>query len=184
MPGLAARFLFVAVWELDDQDPGFDLIQNGFIAKFHAVSVLDDALSSFRSAGYRVVSVDAGDWSTESELHHDLAAALQFPSYYGRNLSALEDCLRDVAEQDYGWTESDSGLILAIDHFDRFSSAMPETATSVLDIVSRSARLGALLGNRMLCLIRSDDPWLELGRVGGDEPQWNPREWLNANRVE
>lgn len=174
----------MAVWEADNQNPGFNMIQNGFITKFRAVAVLDDALLSFRSAGYRVVSLDAGHWTTESALHQAFSTTLRFPSYYGRNLDALSDCLRDVAELDYGWTDSDAGLILVIDNFDRFYSAMPETASTVLDIVSRAARLGALLGNRILCLIRSDNPWLELGRVGGDEPQWNPREWLNSNRVD
>lgn len=34
-----------------------------------------------------------------AELSHDtLAAALEFPAYYGRNLDALQDCLGNICE--------------------------------------------------------------------------------------
>src|SRR5262245_51252830 len=33
----------------------------------------------------------------QSSLHNELAAAFQFPWYYGRNINAAVDCLRDLA---------------------------------------------------------------------------------------
>ncbi len=173
----------MAVWQADNQDLGFNLAQNGFVAKFYARKVLDDTLSTFQFAGYRIVSLDAGQWSTELAMHHSFSTALHFPTYYGRNLDALADCLSDVAELDYGWTETDTGLIIVIESFDRFYTAMPEIAITVLNIVSQAASRGALLGNRLLCFVRSGDPRLELGQIGGYDPQWNQREWLDSNRT-
>jgi hypothetical protein len=40
-----------------------------------------------------------------------------------------------------------------------------------------------LFGRRLLCLVRSEDPWIQFGQVGGREPWWNGREWFNADRA-
>lgn len=37
-------------------------------------------------------------FATEADVHDFLAHKLGFPPYYGRNLSALQDCLGDVCE--------------------------------------------------------------------------------------
>ncbi|MFF9565448.1 barstar family protein [Leifsonia sp. NPDC014704] len=174
----------MAVWEADDQDPGFQLARNGFVTKFHSAAVVDESLASFRSAGYRVVRLDTASWTDEADLHDALSTALDFPAYYGRNFAALSDCLQDVVEQAYGWTEADTGLVIELDHLDRFRATMPAACGILLDILVDTARLGALLGNRILCVIRSDDPRLDIGPVGGAEPPWNPREWLLSDRVE
>jgi len=174
----------VAVWEADDQDPGFQLARNGFVTKFHSAAVVGESLAYFRSTGYRIGRLDTASWIDESDLHDALSVALDFPAYYGRNFAALSDCLQDVAEQAYGWTEADTGLIIALDHVDRFRETMPAACPILLDILVDTARLGALLGNRILCVIRSDDPLLDVGPVGGTEPPWNPREWLLSDRVE
>jgi len=173
----------VAVWEADDQDPGFQLARNGFVTKFHSAAVVDESLASFRSAGYRIVRLDTASWTDEADLHEALSTALDFPAYYGRNFSALSDCLQDVAEQAYGWTKADRGLIIELDRLDRFRATMPAACRILLDILVDTARLGALLGNRILCVIRSDDPLLDVGPVGGAEPPWNPREWFLSDRV-
>lgn len=69
-----------------------------------------------------------------------------------------------------------------VDEFGQFFDALPKRAHALVDIVSGAARLGALLGNRVLCLIQSDDPRMDVGAIGGLEPQGNPSEWRNADR--
>ena len=44
------------------------------------------------------VQLSARKWRTEQDVHDALARALQFPGYYGRNLDALFDCLRDLTD--------------------------------------------------------------------------------------
>jgi len=42
------------------------------------------------------IILDERDFASPSEVHELLADALDFPSYYGQNLSALWDCLGDL----------------------------------------------------------------------------------------
>ena len=44
------------------------------------------------------ISLSAAAWQTAAQAHAALAAALRFPAYYGGNLDALFDCLRDLDE--------------------------------------------------------------------------------------
>jgi RNAse (barnase) inhibitor barstar len=40
---------------------------------------------------------------TVSDLHNEIAAALQFPGYYGENWNALDECLRDLEWLPASW---------------------------------------------------------------------------------
>ena len=42
------------------------------------------------------VVLSAAEWRTPRDAHEALAQALNFPAYYGHNLDALHDCLRDL----------------------------------------------------------------------------------------
>lgn len=44
------------------------------------------------------VEIDLKNLSSIEEVHEQLKAALDFPSYYGKNLDALYDCLTDISE--------------------------------------------------------------------------------------
>ncbi len=44
------------------------------------------------------VQLSAASWDTPGKAHQALAKALEFPEYYGHNLDALYDCLRDLRD--------------------------------------------------------------------------------------
>ncbi len=90
------------------------------MTKFRRRSVLQEAITELERLGYRVVLLDAGTWHDEADFHRDIAEALSFPSYYGRNLDALNDCLvTDAAEGEHGWDPAnDTGLVLVFDNVD------------------------------------------------------------------
>ena len=44
------------------------------------------------------VQLSAAGWDTPEKAHDDLAKALQFPNYYGKNLDALHDCLTSLSD--------------------------------------------------------------------------------------
>ena len=44
------------------------------------------------------VQLSARTWDTPEKAHEDLAKALAFPEYYGRNLDALHDCLTELSD--------------------------------------------------------------------------------------
>lgn len=85
-------------------------MMNTFVTLFWRREVLRDTTEQLAALGYDIVQIDATAWRTEQHLHRDMAAALNFPSYYGNNLNALNDCLSDVGSGDYGVSESATGL--------------------------------------------------------------------------
>jgi len=55
-------------------------------------------------------------------------------------------------------------------------------AQVVADVFARAVRYHMLFGRRLLILIQSENPNIQLGRLGGLAPIWNRREWLNKSR--
>jgi hypothetical protein len=115
-------------------------------------------------------------------MYRDVAAAFDFPDYFEANSPALDDCLGDVVDYDYGADEEATGTVLVLRHFDAFFRATQDDAENLLDIYARQARTGALIGHRMLCLVQSDDHRLRIGPLGGISPGWNSAEWLDSAR--
>jgi hypothetical protein len=126
--------------------------------------------------------VDASRWTTPADLHRDIARALDFPDYYGHNLDALNDCLRDVVAGDYGIPADATGFVLAFTHYDCFDRACPREAQIVLDILADHGRRAAVFGQRVLCLVHTDDPEITFDPVGATQVEWNRAEWLQARR--
>jgi hypothetical protein len=168
--------------EADARRLDFQLARTSVVTLFWRPRLLDEATGWLRQQGYTVVSLDAHDWISDDELHRDIATALDFPDYYGRNLDALNDCLRDVASYQYGTTRQATGLVLALSGFDSFTRRRPRTAQAVLDIVADQARAAMLTGHRMLCLIQCDNPDSTFEPVGAMPVVWNQAEWLDAAR--
>ncbi|MFE3291031.1 barstar family protein [Rhodococcus sp. NPDC059234] len=78
---------------------------------------------------------------------------MSFPAYYGRNPSAFNDVLGDVAQFAYGSDPDGTGTVLAIAGFDTLLDLDGWNANLLLDIFARNARLAALCGHPMLCLV-------------------------------
>src|SRR5689334_9753583 len=85
-------------------------------------------------------------FDSDADLHRDVAAALHFPDYYGNNLDALNDCMRDVVDQEYGWSPDATGLVLVFTGYDAYATRRPGSAHSVLDILADRSRDALLFG--------------------------------------
>jgi hypothetical protein len=175
----------MVAFDLDADAHRFDfrLMVNSFVTLFWRSSVFDDAVGWLADHSYTIVQLDARRWSADADMHRDVANALNFPDYYGQNLSALNDCLRDVVNFQYGTTREATGLLVAITGYDAFAAASPHTAQAVLDIIADRARCAALIGHRVLCLVQSDNPRITFDGVGAMPVIWNPAEWLDARRL-
>ena len=162
----------MTVWGTLEGGLDWQLVQNGFVSAFRQPEALDGASAWLSARGYRIVRLSASGWANEAALHRDFASQLEFPAYYGRNFNALADCLRDVAEAAYGWSEDETGLIIVLDKFDEFVRADPEGAGIVLRILDDTGRTAALYGNRVLCLIDSSDSSIDLKFVEPKRLTW------------
>jgi hypothetical protein len=132
--------------------------------------------------GYVVINLDPSSWRSVSDLHRDVASAFEFPSYYGQNLDALNDCLSDVGLFEYGAHESGAGTLLVVRGLESFVSLDRRSAEAFADIFANQARIVALIGHRMLLLVQTNDPDLRLPKVGACQITWNPAEWLDFKR--
>jgi RNAse (barnase) inhibitor barstar len=144
--------------------------------------VLDRDTAALRDAGYRIVTVDASAWVNVSEMHRDLAQAFDFPAHYGRNWSALDDCLGDVRALYWDLPPGTLRLVFVLRRFDVFAATRPDDAHLLLDIYARNQRDALIGGDHMICLVQSDNPSLQLAPVGATAAQWNRDEWLDRNR--
>jgi hypothetical protein len=164
------------------QDRAFYLLVNTSVTLFWRPRVLEETIAWLTDHGYQVTVLDASLWSTERDLHGDIAAALSFPAYYGRNLNALDDCMGDVVAQDYGWAPDTTGLALAFTGYDAFAARCPRAAQIVLDIMADQSRSAALFGRRLMCLVQSNDPNIRFEAVGATAVMWNDAEDLASKR--
>ncbi|MFD6263043.1 barstar family protein, partial [Micromonospora chalcea] len=163
-------------------DVGFRLLSNTPVTLFWRMPVLDRTTEWLRDHGYQVTHLNASGWTTEEAMHRDVAAVLAFPGYYGHNLDALNDCMRDVVRQEYGWPPEATGLALVFTGYDTFATHCPRSAQIVLDTMARHSRRAGLFGRRLMCLVQSNDPQIRFQPVGAVPATWNDAEWADADR--
>jgi hypothetical protein len=153
------------------------LLERGAVALYHKSGVLSADLGWLRQHGYRVHELNAGAWNTPEAFHADVQRALAFPPYYAKNLASWIDCLPEIDVPDEG------GLALVFRRYDAFAKAQPQLAQTILDSLESTSRRFLLTGRRLLALVQSDDPRIWFERVGAMPVTWNPREWLDADRM-
>lgn len=168
--------------EVDAGRLDFRLMVNGAVTLFWRTPLFAEAIRWMSQHGYRIVSLDANLWTSDDDLHREIAAALDFPDYYGRNLNALNDCMRDVVGYAYGTTRDATGLLMTFSGYDAFARERPQTAQIVLDIMAVQARCAMLTGHRILCLVQSNDPNITFEPVGAAPVSWNHAEWFDDQR--
>jgi len=139
------------------------LLRSSPVHRVDTSAELRVAADRLAELGYVVHRLAGAAWRTRDDVHAALAAALSFPGYYGHNLDALNDCLRDVAEFEYGGDPAATGTVLVIDDGDRLVAIDPGFAHALLDGYAGAAHYAALLGHPMLCLIATT---AELAPVG------------------
>ncbi len=147
--------------------------------------VLERDVARLHDAGYHIVRGDASGWRGVADMHRDMAQMFGFPDHYGKNWDALDDFLGDVFERyDPGdiLPVGAAGVVMVLTGFDAFAARCPDEAHGLLDIYASQQRTALLGGNQLICLVQSDDPWLQLAPIGATHPQWNRAEWLNKNR--
>lgn len=170
--------------EANEQHRDWTILRDGGVALYWRPEALRTDLNWLESNDYNVIEFDAAKWNSEEQMHDALRSALSFPYYYGKNLSALNDCMcNDVVMPDTG------GVALVFNHYDHFAAIdQPSDPTQkplaeiVLHILARAVRYHLLFGRRLLILVQSDDPTITFGDLIGFSSSSNPREWLNKNR--
>lgn len=69
------------------------------VHRWHAHFAVADVRHAVEHAHWRFAYVDGALAQTKAEVLAALGESLAFPGHFGRNLDALNDCLRDVEEK-------------------------------------------------------------------------------------
>jgi RNAse (barnase) inhibitor barstar len=153
----------------------YQILRDGGISIYRSVKYLDEDVSWLLAKGYNVENFDCSAWETVEMMHEDLQRKLCFPDYYGRNLDALNDCLRSDLV-----IPEDGGLVVVFRRLDIFvhgADALRAAAEGMLDIFAGAAREALLRGRRLIAIIQSENPGLSFGPLGAVHALWNKREW-------
>ena len=153
------------------------LLQNGCVVLYHNPFLWEQDSTELVSRGWQFRHVYTAQTGGQDEFYDQIACALEFPSYFGRNLNALRDCLGDLEFPQSG------RLAFGFDCFDVFARKDPDGAHAVLDVFASMERSFLLTGQRILLLVQSNDPDLFFPKVGSFPVVWNPEEWLDAKRA-
>src|SRR6185295_8045135 len=155
----------------------WQLLERGAVSLYYKSSVLSGDLGWFRQQRYAIHELDASRWTTPDDFHAAAQVALKFPAYYAKNLASWIDCLAELPVAD------DGGTVLAFRRYDAFARSQPQLAQTILDSIETTSRRFLLTGRRFLALVQSDDPRIRFERVGAMPVTWNPREWLDSDRI-
>lgn len=81
------------------------------------------------------IEIDGSTIKTEAEFHEAISAALNFPSYYGKNLDALDECLVRDTERPVilVWNHSEISEANLGSRFDKIVNVMEEVEAQDVD---------------------------------------------------
>lgn len=86
---------------------------------------------------FAVARIDLDGCSDKTELLRRVAAALNFPDWFGHNWDALADALEDLS-----WLPA-AGYVLLLKHAQDWQSQAGDDAATLLDILNESSALWA-----------------------------------------
>jgi RNAse (barnase) inhibitor barstar len=72
------------------------------VFRWHAAFPADQVAHTVEHAGWRFAHLDAWPTDSKADFLDRIAAALDFPGHFGRNLDALADSLSDVGKDGTG----------------------------------------------------------------------------------
>jgi len=67
------------------------------------IEVLSDPALLCPDGQLQAVKIDVSGVDSKSALLNAIGAAMKLPDYYGSNWDALEECLRDLEQDERGW---------------------------------------------------------------------------------
>lgn len=153
-----------------------EILRIGPVCKYYKNSILDGDVNWFIENRFDVYDLNVKNWN-KNNMHKEIKSNLNFPDYYAENLSAFNDCLGDMMNLRY------KGVVIVLRGFDEFSNNARTLAEAIIDIIAQASRVWLLQGQKLIALVQSNDPNLELPKLGGMKPNWNSAEWLNDDRL-
>ena len=151
-------------------------LYNSPIHLFYKTETLEKTITEFKNKNYTIYDCGGENWTSEPSFHEHIASGLKLPEYYGKNLSALSDCLADMYE------EGAPGKLFVFRNFEVLEKNNHEFAEQVLDVFAKASRRFLVQGMKCIIFVQSNNPSISFAPVGATPVLWNDAEWQDAQR--
>jgi Barstar (barnase inhibitor) len=151
----------------------FQLLQNGPVSAYADATALTRDIAALEQRRYRIERFACERWTEEQDLHDEFARRFSFPSYYGRNMNALAECMADT---DVLHVPGHGGLCVVLDRLDRWPDRhdrWPDRQEVLLQVLSSAAWYWLLFGRRLITLVLvGDRSWRSPRDLGATTADW------------
>ena len=100
-----------------------------------------------KAAGFAFFHIEGKGIARKEQLLNHVATALHFPTEFGHNWDALEECLTDME-----WAEAD-GYVIYYDHIDPLIEAHPDQFETLVEILRDAVASWKEDGTAMVVLL-------------------------------
>jgi hypothetical protein len=146
--------------ETDSGRLDYRLMSRSPVRLVHRRDLLADIATWLRNAGYEIVEVDAS-WLATIHMFRDIANAM------GYSCHDQWHCLHDgIDERIWAASSRATGFVLVLIGLDVFANAHIDDARELLATIAGPCWSSMTVGRRAMCLVQTDDPNLNLGRIG------------------
>ena len=145
--------------------PASPTLATGAVGIIYDRAVLGAALSDLEAKAYRVVAFDCRRWVNPLTAGQELGAALGMPESLPRTIPVVGTYLEEVARSDEPFGDPRLRLAVVLGFFDDFLSRYRADALVLLDELGQASRMAQLFQHRILVLVQSDDPDLDVVAV-------------------
>jgi RNAse (barnase) inhibitor barstar len=105
-----------------------------FVVRSDASKACDLAMGLNLQKGVAARWLRGDRMRTQENLMNELSAALQFPSYFGKNWNAVDECLNDLE-----WLLADKVVVVILDAAQLLQDAKPEAFSTFMELLGQSA---------------------------------------------
>lgn len=145
--------------------PASPTLATGAVGIIYDRTVLGAALNDLNARAYRVAAFDCRRWSNPLTAGQELGAALGMPESLPRTIPVVGNYIQELARSDAPFGDQRLRMAVVLGVYDDFLSRHRADALMLLDELGQASRMGLLFQHRILVLVQSDDPDLDVVAV-------------------
>ena len=140
-------------------------LATGAVGIIYDRAVLGGVMSDLQAKAYRVAAFDCRRWTNPLAAGQALGTALGMPESLPRTLPVVGAYLQELARSDEPYGDLRLRMAVVLGVFDDFLARHRADALALLDELGQASRMAQLFQHRVLVLVQSDDPGLEVVAV-------------------
>ena len=145
--------------------PASPTLATGAVGIIYDRAVLGAAMNDLQAKSYRVAAFDCRRWSNPLAAGQELGTTLGMPESLPRTIPVVGSYLQELARGDSPFGDLRLRMVVVLGVFDDFLRRHRADALVLLDELGQASRMAQLFQHRVLVLIQSDDPDLEVVAV-------------------